>query len=480
MPLYDRRALTPAIVHIGVGGFNRAHQAMYLDDLLGAREASAPENDRTRWAECGLGLLASDRRMRDTLRAQDLLYTVVERSATERKARIVGSICDYIFAPESPAAAIAKMTSPECRIVSLTITEAGYFTEHGSGRFEERHPDVLLDLEYPDTPRTFLGYLSAALDQRRLAGLPPFTVLSCDNLQSNGDTTRYSLLSFAELRSPALRQWIEANVTFPNSMVDRITPATTETERKLIEERFGLRDGWPVITEPFRQWVIEDRFCNGRPAWERAGALMTEDVEPFELMKMRLLNGSHFAMAYLGAMQGFEFIHEILEDPLMRRFVMRYMETISPAVPPVPGIDLAEYKATLMERFSNPTIRDQVARVCAEGSSKLPKFVLPVFPKLEQGGQDSRLVSLTVASWLHFFRRSEQGGAKVAVVDECAAQLAQAVEGHGSDPRPALAIRSIFGEQLPANPRFVSEVQQAMESLLLHGVPETVRRYVNR
>ena len=478
VPRYDRRALSPAIVHIGVGGFNRAHQAVYLDDVLSAPERQDAMGDGTRWGECGLGLLSSDRRMQEVLRAQDFLYTVVERSPTERKARVIGSICDYIFAPDSPEEAIAKMTSPECRIVSMTITEAGYFIDQGSGKFEEDHPDVRFDLENPGTPRSFVGLICAALDRRRVTGLPPFTVLSCDNLQGNGDVARSVLRSFAELRDPGLARWMERNVTFPNSMVDRITPATTETERKLVEERFAVRDAWPVITEPFRQWVMEDDFCNGRPAWERVGVLMTGEVTPFEEMKMRLLNGSHFAMAYMGAMRRFEFIHEILEDSLMRRFVVRYMEAVLPAVPEVPGIDLTKYKATLIERFSNSLIRDQVARVCAEGSSKLPKFILPVFGKLMEAGADTGLVSLVVASWLHFFRRRDERGEPIAVVDACAAEITRAVESHGADPSAALAISSIFGEELPANPRFVAEVQNAMKSLLQNGVVDTLERYL--
>ena len=478
VPRYDRGALVPAVVHIGVGGFNRAHQAVYLDDLLSAPELQARTGDRTPWAECGVGLLPSDRRMNDVLHAQDFLYTVVERSATERNARVIGSICDYLFAPESPERAIAKMASADCRIVSMTITEAGYFMHHG--QFDETHADVRYDLANPGTPRTFLGLICAALDRRRLAGLPPFTVLSCDNLQENGDVAGTVLRSFAELANPKLARWIEANVTSPNSMVDRITPATTEAERKLIEERFAVRDGWPVITEPFRQWVVEDNFCNGRPAWEHVGVLMTGEVAPFEAMKMRLLNGTHFAMAYMGAMRRFEFIHEILEDPLMRRFVIRYLEAVSPAVPAVPGIDLVEYKATLVERFSNPLIRDQVARVCSEGSSKLPKFVLPVFSKLVEVGADTRLISLVVASWLHYFRWRDERGEPIAVVDAFAAEITRAVEGREAYPSAALALSFIFGEDLPADPRFVSEVQEAMQSFLERGVVGTLERYLER
>jgi mannitol 2-dehydrogenase len=419
--------------------------------------------------------------MADVLHAQDFLYTVVERSATTRRARVIGSICDYLYAPASPAAVLSRMSSEDCRIVSMTVTEAGYFIDQGTGKFEEDHPDVRFDLDNPKTPRTFLGYLCESLEQRRVAGLPPFTVMSCDNLQGNGHATRQAVLGFAELRSAALRRWIEQNVTFPNSMVDRITPATTEVERKLIEERFGIRDGWPVITEPFRQWVIEDRFCNGRPPLEEVGVTLTDEVEPFEEMKMRLLNGSHFAMAYFSAMLGFEFVHECLEDALMRRFIGAYMEAVSPAVPFIPGVDLQQYKATLLERFSNPTIRDQITRICSGGSSKLPKFVLPVYPILQAKNCDTRMVALVVAGWLHYFRGCcDEKGHLLAVVDPCAAQLTRLVQENGTNPEPALAVCSIFGEDLPKIPRFVGEVAAAMESLANTGVAGTLSMYLEQ
>lgn len=477
VPRYDRSSLRPGVVHIGLGGFNRAHQAVYLDDLLA--EAKGSDADKAMaWAECGVGLLPPDQRMSDVLHAQDFLYAVVERSATGRKARIIGSICEYLYAPASPAAVIAQMSSPECRIISLTVTEGGYFLRPGTSEFEADSPDVRFDLENPNTPRTFLGFICEALEQRRREGLPPVTVLSCDNLQGNGDATAHVVRAFAELKSPVLRQWIDENVTFPNSMVDRITPATTEVERKLIEERFGIRDGWPVITEPFRQWVIEDTFCNGRPPLERVGVMMTAHVEPFEAMKMRLLNGSHFAMAYVGAMLGFEFVHECLENALMRPFIEAYMDAVSPAVPEVPGVGLAEYKATLLERFSNPTIRDQIMRICAGGSAKLPKFVLPVYPLLVAKGADTRLVALVVASWLVYFRGRDQNGRPLSIVDPCAAELTRIMEASGADPSPALALQAIFGRELPANPRFVGEVSAAMERFTTLGIAKTIAFYL--
>jgi mannitol 2-dehydrogenase len=300
-PSYDRSRLLQNTVHIGVGGFHRAHQAAYLDDLL-------ERNDTERWGECGVGLLKSDYRMRDALKGQDYLYTLVERSAEKQTARVIGSIADYVFAPEEREAAIEKLAATDTKIVSLTITEGGYFINEGTGEFTADHPDIIHDLQYPGQPNSSLGYMAEALDRRRFRGLAPFTVMSCDNLQGNGHVVKKVLLAFAGLRDVALQQWIADHVAFPNSMVDRITPATTANDIAFVSARFGIDDAWPVVTEPFIQWVVEDTFCNGRPQWERAGVQLVSDVAPYEIMKMRLLNASHLAMGYLGALAGYTYL----------------------------------------------------------------------------------------------------------------------------------------------------------------------------
>ena len=314
IPTYDRSKLVPAIIHIGVGGFHRAHQAVYLDHLLRRGEAQG-------WGICGFGVMEGDRRMRDALKAQDFLYTVVERSAEGATGRIIGSILDFVFAPEDPEAAMERLASEQTRIISLTVTEGGYFIDDGTGGFNAKHPLILADLENPQSPVTWLGYVLEALQRRRQRGLPGLTLLSCDNLQSNGDVARKVFLAFAGARHPGLRDWVQENVAFPNSMVDRITPATTASDITFVADTFGLDDHWPVVTEPFLQWVIEDEFSQGRPAWEKVGAQLVHDVVPYELMKMRLLNASHLAMAYLGALTGYDFVHEIMQDPLYTSFI---------------------------------------------------------------------------------------------------------------------------------------------------------------
>ena len=320
VPSYDRQNTADGIMHIGVGGFHRAHQAVYSDDVLG-------ETGARRWGICGVGLLPHDSRMRDALIPQDCLYTVVERGpGADTRARVVGSMTGFLFAPENTERVLDKLTTADIRIVSLTITEGGYYLDPKSGESNLDHPDLVRDLRHPDQPLTAFGYIAEALDRRRRQGGRPFTVMSCDNVQGNGDVTKRLLLAFAQRRDPALRDWIADQGAFPNSMVDRITPATTDEDRMMIRETYGIDDAWPVVTEPFRQWVIEDAFCDGRPAWERVGAQMTSDVHPYEMMKIRLLNASHSAMGYLGLLAGFGHIHEVMADGLFQRFVIDFMD----------------------------------------------------------------------------------------------------------------------------------------------------------
>ncbi len=471
IPTYDRGELVPAIVHIGVGGFHRAHQAVYLDDLLGRSAGQG-------WGICGFGVLEGDRRMRDALKSQDYLYTVIERSAGRVSARIIGSIVDFVFAPEDPEAALERLASEQTRIISFTVTEGGYFIDDGTGALNLQHSQIAEDLGHPERPLTWLGYVLEALQRRRQRGLPGLTLMSCDNLQSNGDTARAVFLAFAAARDPGLRDWIAANVTFPNSMVDRITPATTPAEITFVADTFGINDKWPVVTEPFLQWVIEDQFCQGRPAWENVGAQLVHDVVPYELMKMRLLNGSHLAMAYLGALSGYTFVHEIMQDSLYTTFVRAFMEEVTPVVPVIPGTSVAEYKTTLISRFSNPTINDQVTRICSEGSAKLPKWVLPSIVDLLAQGASINLLSLLVASWIHYLAKGvDELGRPLAILDARATELVPIAKAAGTDPSAMLAISSIFGEKLPGEPSFRQKVGEGLRLLSELGARQTVQRY---
>ncbi len=472
VPQYDRGELQQHIVHMGVGGFHRAHQAVYLDDLLAGEGTE-------RWGECGIGVLKSDDRMRDALQGQDYLYTVIERSATAQSARVIGSLVDFLYAPENRQAAIERMAAAETRIVSLTITEGGYFINEGTGEFLVDHPEIQHDLHHPTEPVTSIGLIAEALDRRRKRGLPPFTVMSCDNLQSNGYVISRVLLAYAGLVNPALQNWIAEHVTFPSSMVDRITPATTKADIAFLSGKFSLEDAWPVVTEPFRQWVIEDHFCNGRPQWEKVGAQLISDVAPYEAMKIRLLNGSHLAITYLGALYGFTYIHEVMEDPLLNSYVKSFMEEVTPVVPNIPGVSVTEYKSSLVERFSNPTINDQLTRVCSEGSAKLPKWLLPSILELLEQRRPTILLNLVVAAWIFYLGRGiDERGQPLNILDARRVELTEIASRAGTDPRPMLAIRSIFDEKLPADPEFVQSVETALQMLSKSGVHATVRHYL--
>ncbi len=470
IPAYDRRKVGQSIVHIGVGGFHRAHQAVYADDLF--HEAGPSE-----WGIAGVGLLEHDARIRDVMRSQDYLYTVVARDASGDRARVVGSHRGFIFAPEEAEVLLEKMASPDCRIVSLTITEGGYYVNQGTGQFDAEHPDIRHDLANPGKPKCSYGYLAAALARRREGDLEPFTLMSCDNLQSNGDVLKRMFLSFTEMLDPALNNWLTQNGAFPNSMVDRITPATTDEHRALVREKFGIDDGWPVVTEPFRQWVIEDHFPTGRPAWERVGAQMTSDVLPYEKMKIRLLNASHQAMCYIGMLLGYSFAHEAMEDEQIRTLVQRMMdEEVTALLPPVPGIDLAEYKRTLIERFSNPAIRDQLSRIGTEGSARIPKFVLPsILEQLERGGPIRKL-SFTVASWFRYLSGTDDQGKELPIIDPWAKRLREAALAGRERPDEFLKIRELFGEILPSNERFTREIGAILRDFYELGARATLAK----
>jgi mannitol 2-dehydrogenase len=460
-PTYDRRQLRSAIVHIGVGGFHRAHQARYLDDLAERRISSE-------WGERGIGILPQDQRMADALQPQDCLYTVVERGAHADAARVIGALTGYVHAPSASERALGWLGDPATRIVSLTITEGGYLVDDVTGRFAADHPAVQADVQAA-TPQTVFGYLTTALARRRGAGIAPFTVLSCDNLQGNGTIAREAVVSFARLRSADLADWIEAEVAFPSGMVDRITPQTTDTDRAWLADTFGIADAWPVMTEPFTQWVLEDHFCNGRPLLEEVGVQMVADVAPYETMKLRLLNGSHQALAYLGILAGYHYVHEALADPLLRRFIARLMDDeVTDLLPAVPGIDLSDYKRTLLERFANPAIADTLARLATDGSDRMPKFVLPSLLDALQQGRPQRLLTLVVAAFIRYLRGVDAQGGSIAITDRRVDRLRPLAMASGSDPAPMLAVRDVFGD-LGERSAWVSELSEVLRDLDARG-----------
>jgi mannitol 2-dehydrogenase len=470
-PSYDRSQLRVGIVHLGVGGFHRAHQAMYLDRLMNAGLAAD-------WGICGVGVLPSDRRMAEALAAQDHLYTlVVKHPDGAVEPRVIGSMVDYLFAPDDPAAVVDRLTDPGVRIVTLTITEGGYHLHPGTGRFQSDDEGIRRDLEPGAVPRTTFGLLTEALSRRRQRGVPPFTVVSCDNIQGNGDVARQGLSAFADLREPGLGGWIRQEVRFPNSMVDRITPVTTDADRTELAQRFGVIDRWPVVCESFAQWVLEET-PGERPPLEEAGVQLVEDVAPYELMKLRLLNAGHQAIAYLGYLAGHRFIHEACEDPVLARFLRAYMDReATPTLEPVPGIDLEAYKGDLLTRFSSPSVRDTLARNATNTSDRIPTFLLPVVRRnLERGGP-VELSAAVVAGWARYAEGTDEQGHPIEVDDPLRDTLMAAAASQLSDPLAFLRIREVFGD-LVDDERFTTPYLAALDSLHRHGARATVQSLV--
>jgi mannitol 2-dehydrogenase len=468
VPQYDRKAITAGIVHISVGGFHRAHQAMYLDRLM--NEGLAHD-----WGICGVGLLPGDRHMADVLHSQDGLYTLITKAPDgSRAARVIGSIVDYLYAPDETDAVLDKLASPDIRMVSLTVTEAGYNVHRVTGEFDPDGPGIADDLADPARPRTVFGLIVEAVSRRRAAGVAPFTIVSCDNVQGNGHVARAAICGFATLRDPELGAWVAEHVAFPNSMVDRITPATADDDYRIVREEFGIADEWPVVCEPFTQWVLEDHFTSGRPPLERAGVQVVEDVEPYERMKLRLLNASHQALGYAGYLAGYRLVHEAMADPAFVEFLRGYMcKEAIPSLLPVPGVDLDDYVAELLERFANPAIRDTLARLAVDSSERMPKFLLPVIRhQLGTGGPVDRAIAV-VACWARYAEGRDEQGEPIEVVDAAAAVLTEAALRQHTDRLAFVENRDVFGD-LVDDERFVASYRRALESLYSHGAQATI------
>jgi len=473
-PQYDRQQVSVGIVHFGVGAFHRTHQAMYLDTLMNDGKALD-------WGICGIGVLPSDAAMKAVMDEQDCLYTMVVKDPDGRfEPRVIGSIVQYLYAPDDPEAVIERMADPATRIVSLTVTEGGYNIHAVTGRFDETNPDVRADAEPGAVPRTTFGLITEALHRRWQRGLPAFVVMSCDNIPGNGEVVRGSLAAFARLRDPALAERIESEVLFPNGMVDRITPATTDDDRAEVARRFGIQDGWPVVCEPFTQWVLEDWAGEGagaggqRPPLEEVGVQLVQDVGPYELMKLRLLNGSHQALCYLGYLAGYRYAHEVCQDPLFADFLLAYMnDEATPTLEPVPGIDLDAYKPNLIARFSNPQIRDTLARLCSESSDRIPKWLLPVIRENLAHDRPIALTCAVVAAWARYSEAVDEQGEPIVVVDRLRDSLIAAARQQESDPLAFVRNRELFGDLVDVE-RFTTSYLAALNSLHAHGARKTV------
>ncbi len=469
MPAYDRTKLTPGIVHIGLGNFHRAHMAVYLDDLFGMGL------DRD-WAILGAGVREGDARMRQALKAQDCLSTVIELDPKGKSARRVGSMIDFLPVQADNAALIAAMSRPEIRIVSLTVTEGGYFINPATGEFDPSHPEIMADAADPH--RTAFGAIIAAIKARKAAGVQPFTVMSCDNLPGNGHVTKAAVMGLARIADPDLGDWIGDNVAFPNGMVDRITPATGPRERS-IAAAFGLGDDpVPVTCEPFRQWVLEDNFPSGRPAWEKVGVTLTPHVHNFELMKIRILNGGHATIAYPGGLMDIEYVHEAMADPLIRGLLDKVeMDEIIPYIPPVPDTNLGDYYRLIVERFSNPEVADTERRLCFDGSNRQPKFIVPsVRDALAAGGRVDGL-ALVSALWCRYCYGESDSCAHIPPNDPDWDALAVRSKAARARPAAWLEMTAIYGD-LGKNGRFAAAFERQLNRLWAAGTRQTLTEYL--
>ena len=466
-PGFDVAAVRSGIVHLGLGGFHRAHMARYTHQLM------QQDPQALQWGIVGAGLLPGDRRMAESLAPQDNLYTLVERSGTAETATVIGSLARTIYAGDDTAALLDAIDQPSIRIVSLTVTENGYCLNRATKRLDLDNALVRADLAQPARPRSAVGVIVEACRRRRDAGAAPFTALSCDNIQHNGTVLREAVLALAAQRDGALAAWIAERISFPSTMVDRITPVTTAADVQALAERHGVADGWPVVCETFTQWVIEDRFVAGRPDWEAVGTQFVEDVAPYEFMKLRLLNASHLAVSGLGRLAGYVTVDQAMADPLMTRYMAALMDReTGPTLPPVPGIDLPAYKATLIQRFCNTAIKDTVERVNTD--APLNVLVDPIRDRL-RAGQPLDLLALALAAWLRRVRGEDEAGQPIDVRHPMAELLRErAIEG-GEDPAPLLGIAALFGEA-GTDPRLVAPVGRWLAALYRDGSRATLTR----
>jgi mannitol 2-dehydrogenase len=468
-PSYDRDKVKTSIVHIGVGNFHRSHEAFYTNELMerfGILDCGI----------CGVGLLDYDRRIYNILKDQDGLYTLVIKNLDgTRSAKVIGSIVEFLFAPENPVAVIEKMAHPDIKIISLTITEGGYNLNEATGEFDFSNPVIVEDMKNPMSPKTVFGYLAQAMKLRKQRGLAGCTIQSCDNIQGNGDVAKKALLNYVEKAEPELLAWIEKNVSFPNAMVDRITPVTVASDIENLQSEFLVDDQWPVVCEPFIQWVVEDKFTAGRPEWEKVGAQYVENVVPFENMKLRLLNAGHSVLGMLGALHGYKTIDEAALDEDFSIFLKAFMdEEVTPILGDLGDIDLGQYKMSLIKRFQNVYIKDIIPRICLESSTKIPIFLLPTIKAQLKGDGKIARAAFVVAAWCKYNDGVDENGNSYAIDDAMSNELIRAAALSHQTPIHFLEIEPIFGKMVD-NPTFVEAFLSSLEMLRSKKVKDCVK-----
>ena len=474
LPQYDRQQLRSRIVHFGFGAFHRAHQALLTNRVLNQHGGD--------WGICEISLFSGDQLM-SQLRQQDHLFTVMEKSAAGNQPIIIGAVKECLNAKlDSLAAIIEKFCEPQVAIVSLTITEKGYCIDPATGHLDLTQPRIVHDLQSPDEPHSAPGILVEALHRRRERGLPAFTVLSCDNIPDNGHVVKNAVLDMAAKRDPQLASWIAEHVSFPGTMVDRIVPAATDASLAEITRELGVEDPCAISCEPFIQWVIEDNFVAGRPDWGSVGAQLVDDVLPWEEMKLRMLNGSHSFLAYLGYLAGYAHISDCMQDASYRRAARHLMMAEQAPTLRISGVDLGAYADSLIARFSNPALQHRTWQIAMDGSQKLPQRLLDgIRIHLKQGSRWP-LLALGVAAWMRYVSGVDDMGNAIDIRDPLAEKIRAIVETSHDENRVAalLTMQEIFGSDLPANPQFVQAVEQAWQSLVREGARQAVLTALNR
>lgn len=472
-PAYVRENLGVGIVHLGLGAFHRAHEALYTDDALA--------RDLGDWLITGVSL--RNPTVRDALSPQDGLYILNERGTGGESLRVIAAIKDVLVAPESLTEVLARMVDPRVRIVSLTVTEKGYLRDPATGRLLMDHEDVRHDLTHPQSPRTAIGFIVEALRQRRQNGTQPFTVMSCDNLPANGKACRQVVVEFAKALDDAFGAWIEEHVAFPSTMVDRIVPAVTPEDVMRIQQSINAEDQGCVVAEPFRQWVIEDDFPAGRPAWESVGAQLVEDVEPYEDMKLRLLNAAHSGLAYLGYLGGYETVDAAMDNLDYVVFSRALMEEARPTLRVPQSVDVDAYLGSLIERFSNPNLKHRTWQIAMDGSQKLPQRLMATARERLAKGLDIQALALAVAGWMRYVAGTDEDGLPIEVCDPLAERLRLLAGEASGQPdemvRKLLSVEEIFGSDLPKDARFTDAVTAHLRALYAKGAQQTVRAFAH-
>ncbi|WP_417561556.1 fructuronate reductase [Marinomonas sp.] len=469
-PQYDRNKLTSRIVHLGFGAFHRAHQALFTNEML--------DKTGSDWGICEVNLFGGEDLI-ESLRSQNHLYTVAEKGAEKTDVKVIGSVTESLH-PELDGiqTVLDKMAEPQVAIVSMTITEKGYCADPATGKLDKNNPLVLADLKTPQTPKSALGFIVQALKLRRDRGLTPFTVMSCDNVQENGHVAKAAILEFAQLLDPEFRDWIETNVTFPCTMVDRIVPAATEETLTEISDLLGCDDPCGIACEPFRQWVIEDNFVAGRPDWDIAGAEFVEDVVPYEEMKLRMLNGSHSFLAYLGYLGGYEHISDTMTDEGYRRAAFNMMmKAQAPSLNMPEGTDLHSYATLLIDRFTNPSLKHRTWQIAMDGSQKIPQRMGGSLKYHLANGSDFSLIATAIAGWMRYVSGIDEAQNPIDVRDPMVEQLRAICDRHGlnvSVVRALLSVEAIFPPELGQNTLVIEAVSRAYQSLVDNGARATV------